>query len=113
MPKEIRPGRGNESGFVSCSAAEDLMQECYLRILKANLPETMDDAHRRHYLFRIGANLAKDRFRLMRREGKMPKPDLAVPDTTKSFVLRDLATRLLIIFACKTGNSCGSLTRKK
>jgi len=66
------------------------MQECYLRILKANLPETTDDSHRRHYLFRIGANLVKDRFRLMRREGKMPKTDPAVPDTTKRFALRDL-----------------------
>ena len=72
------------------SAAEDLMQECYLRILKANLPETMDDVHRRYYLFRIGANLVKDRFRLMRREGKIPKTEPAAPDTTKSFALRDL-----------------------
>lgn len=72
------------------SAAEDLMQECYLRILKANLPETMDDVHRRHYLFRIGANLVRDRFRLMRREGEMPKTDPAGPDTAKAFALRDL-----------------------
>jgi RNA polymerase sigma-70 factor (ECF subfamily) len=72
------------------STAEDLMQECYLRILKANLPETMDDVHRRHYLFRIGTNLVRDRFRSMRRESEMPKNDPAIPDTAKGFALREL-----------------------
>jgi DNA-directed RNA polymerase specialized sigma24 family protein len=30
------------------TAAEDLMQECYMRMLAATLPEPMSEAHRRH-----------------------------------------------------------------
>ena len=72
------------------TSAEELMQECFLRMLTANLPEAMDEAHRRNYIFRIGANLARDRFRLMRRESEMPKIEPAVPDTSKRLVLNDL-----------------------
>jgi RNA polymerase sigma-70 factor, ECF subfamily len=44
------------------SAAEDALQESYLRLLgAARVPE--DDDHRRHYLFRIATNLVRDRFR--------------------------------------------------
>jgi RNA polymerase sigma-70 factor (ECF subfamily) len=78
------------------ASAEDLMQECYLRMLTANLPENMDHIHRRNYLFRIGTNLAKDRFRLIRREGEMPKTEPAVSDTTKCFELRELVELALI-----------------
>src|SRR5437868_5964612 len=77
-------------------AAEDLMQECYLRMLKAKLPETMDDVHRRNYLFRIGTNLARDRLRLIRREGEMAKTEPSVSDTTKCFELRELVGSALI-----------------
>jgi len=59
-------------------------------MLTAILPEPMDEAHRRNYILRIGANLAKDRFRLMRRESEMPKIEPAVPDTSKRSMLTDL-----------------------
>jgi RNA polymerase sigma-70 factor (ECF subfamily) len=78
------------------AAAEELMQECYLRMLKANLPESMDDHHLRNYMFRIGANLAKDRFRLMRRQGEMPEVDPAVEDSSKRLEFRDLVESAFI-----------------
>jgi RNA polymerase sigma-70 factor, ECF subfamily len=42
--------------------AEDVMQESYCRILSAKLPP-MDKAQKKSYLFRIAANLLRDRWR--------------------------------------------------
>lgn len=40
-------------------AADDLLQECYYRLLRAQI--TLDsESHRRHYLFRIATNLVHD-----------------------------------------------------
>jgi RNA polymerase sigma-70 factor (ECF subfamily) len=40
-------------------AADDLLQECYYRLLRANVTLT-SESHRRHYLFRIATNLVND-----------------------------------------------------
>jgi RNA polymerase sigma-70 factor, ECF subfamily len=42
--------------------AEDLLQESFYRLLRANLP-AMEDAARKSYLYRIATNLARDHFR--------------------------------------------------
>ncbi len=43
-------------------AADDLVQETYIRFLGANR-RWESDAHRRNFLFRVATNLARDRFR--------------------------------------------------
>lgn len=43
-------------------AADDLLQECYYRLLRAKVAYD-DETHRRNYLFRIATNLARDRYR--------------------------------------------------
>src|SRR5204862_7267213 len=39
--------------------ADDLLQECYFRLLKSHTPFE-SDAHRRNYLYRIATNLVRD-----------------------------------------------------
>ena len=43
-------------------AADDLLQECYYRFLRAKVAYD-DESHRKNYLFRIATNLARDRYR--------------------------------------------------
>lgn len=48
------------------SVADDLLQESYLRLLRApGAPG--EEAHRRHYLFRVATNLLRDHFRVAKR----------------------------------------------
>jgi RNA polymerase sigma-70 factor (ECF subfamily) len=56
--------------------ADDLLQESYYRLLAA--PVAFEgDAHRRHYLFRIATNLARDRFRRRRVRPEEVSPEEA------------------------------------
>jgi len=45
------------------SLADDLTQESYLRLLRAALPESMAQAHRKSYLYQIATNLLRDHMR--------------------------------------------------
>jgi RNA polymerase sigma-70 factor (ECF subfamily) len=57
-------------------AADDLLQEVFYRFLRAGAGCT-NDAHRRHYVFRVAANLVRDRYRRRRPEVSL---DQARPD---------------------------------
>lgn len=52
----------------SPTVAEDLLQESYFRIIRADT-RFNDENHRRNYLFRIATNLVRDRYRRRRPEG--------------------------------------------
>lgn len=51
----------------SPSAAEDLLQESYFRLIRSSVSFN-DETHRRNYLFRIATNLVRDRYRRRRPE---------------------------------------------
>lgn len=65
------------------AVADDLLQESYLRLLRAPLGTATDD-HRRHYLFRIATNLLRDHFRAAKRSTtelpELPSKSTAVKD---------------------------------
>jgi len=54
--------------------AEDLLQETYYRLLRGGR-DYEDDAHRRHYLFRIAINLVRDHRRGPRVDLTRPLPE--------------------------------------
>jgi RNA polymerase sigma-70 factor (ECF subfamily) len=56
------------------AAADDLLQEAYYRLLRCAAAFDGDD-HRRHYLFRIAANLLRDRHRRPLKERALPEAD--------------------------------------
>jgi len=53
----------------SPTAAEDLLQESYLRLIRAGA-RVNDEDHRKNYLFRIATNLLRDRYRRRRPEAE-------------------------------------------
>jgi RNA polymerase sigma-70 factor (ECF subfamily) len=58
--------------------AEDLMQDAYYRFLRANSPYE-SESHRRHSLFRIATNLARDAHRRQRVRRLTSLGDMDVP----------------------------------
>jgi RNA polymerase sigma-70 factor (ECF subfamily) len=83
------------------SAADDLLQEAYYRLLRSKTVFDSDD-HRRHYLFRIATNLVRDRYRRPRRDNaQLPEHgesdiraegDLAVQTQQRADLQRAMAT---------------------
>ncbi|MFZ0211651.1 MAG: RNA polymerase sigma factor [Candidatus Acidiferrales bacterium] len=72
------------------SLADDLLQESYLRLLRAPLAPT-EEAHRKHYLFRVATNLLRDHFRAAKRSFA-PLPE--VPSGTNAAHDFELASDL-------------------
>ena len=82
------------------SAADDLLQESYYRLLRTTITFESDD-HRKNYLFRIATNLIRDRFRRPRidnaqiaehSEGDIPASgDLAEQTQQRSDLARAMA----------------------
>lgn len=60
------------SMVIDQSMVDDLLQESYFRMLKAALPDGMEPAHRKNYLYRIATNLVHDHRRSRQLE---PLPD--------------------------------------
>jgi RNA polymerase sigma-70 factor (ECF subfamily) len=59
--RTARPLRGYLIRVLNNPAvADDLLQESYLRLLKAKIPGLLNDEHRKNYLFRIATNLIRD-----------------------------------------------------
>ena len=54
------------------SRADDLLQEAYLRLMRADLAADADFLHRKNYLFRVAANLIHDHYRAAKHEVELP-----------------------------------------
>jgi RNA polymerase sigma-70 factor (ECF subfamily) len=94
--KTVRPLRGyfhRVSG--NAALADDLLQESYLRLLRAPLAEASQE-HRKHYLFRIATNLLRDHFRAYRPSSEV-SPEIAASagEAARFETQRDLGQFLL------------------
>jgi RNA polymerase sigma-70 factor (ECF subfamily) len=73
-------------------AANDLLQESYFRLLRSTATFE-SEAHRRHYLFRIAANLVRDRRRRPSREVPLPEPGDERGQLSQDNLPREVAAR--------------------
>lgn len=87
--------------------ADDLLQETYYRFLRAG--GTFDnDAHRRHYLFRIAVNLARDYFRRPRLDPLPAAGDRHHPQSLSGAEAADRAAARIDV-----GRAMAQLTRRE
>lgn len=68
---------------------DDLLQESYFRLLKAALPDSLELAHRKNYLYRIATNLLHDHRRSHQPEQLLDDP-LAVGVTISQDTVHDI-----------------------
>jgi RNA polymerase sigma-70 factor (ECF subfamily) len=61
--------------------ADDFLQETYLRLLRAELPE-LDESGQKNYLYRIATNLVNDHFRTSKRAQRTAMPEIATGERT-------------------------------
>jgi RNA polymerase sigma-70 factor (ECF subfamily) len=76
--------------------ADDLLQECYYRFLRAEI-QLENEAHRRHYLFKIATNLVRDGARRSQtRPTLVPHDDEVSPEHASSSVHEAVTTRMAV-----------------
>ncbi len=73
--------------------ADDLLQEAYLRMLRADLPVQMPEEHQRNYLYRIATNLLRDHLRKPRAEPL----DTAAPPAVEAGMPDEIARMLAFL----------------
>lgn len=79
----------------SSSLADDLMQEAYFRLIRADF-QANDDEHRKNYLFRIATNLLRDHHRRRRSETpEIPELTTATGDHGDRIAARSDLIRVL------------------
>jgi RNA polymerase sigma-70 factor (ECF subfamily) len=89
--RTARPLRGYLVRMLNDFAlADDLLQESYLRLLKAKMPAPATDEHLKNYLFRIASNLIKDH-KTSRRETELPDDAASAAEPSDGDVTRLLA----------------------
>jgi RNA polymerase sigma-70 factor, ECF subfamily len=71
----------------SRTLADDLLQESYLRLLRAGFVGESDE-HAKGYLFRIATNLLRDHFRRPRRDTAALPDEAAAPESASGLELR-------------------------
>lgn len=80
------------------TAAEDLLQEAYCRMLSSTLP-AMDEASQQSYLFRIATNLLRDRWRRRKNSSSLenlPEPTSGPPRLDRQLEMRQAFQKLKI-----------------
>lgn len=77
------------------STTDDLLQESYLRLLRAPSAPT-EEAHRKHYLFRVATNLLRDHFRAAKRSFAPLPENAATASAARDFGLERDFEKLLL-----------------
>jgi RNA polymerase sigma-70 factor (ECF subfamily) len=76
--------------------ADDLLQECYYRFLRAEI-QLESEAHRRHYLFKIATNLVRDGVRRSQtRPTLVPHDDEISPEHSSVHGHDSVTTRMAV-----------------
>ena len=68
---------------------DDLLQDSYFRLLKADLPDSMEPSHRKNYLYRIATNLVHD-YRKARKPEQLPQEPEAMTPTGSPETIHDV-----------------------
>ena len=75
--------------------ADDLLQECYYRFLRADV-QLEGEAHRRHYLFKIATNLVRDGARRIQTRPALVPHDDELPHGSSAHSGDQVTTRLVV-----------------
>ena len=77
------------------AVADDLLQDSYLRLLRADLSPSMSLTHQRHYLFRVASNLIADYYRSRQRAEVSIEDRLPAAESSDAASAKDLIDRAL------------------